>query len=80
MSGRFACEDEFIVETEDAVDGIGGRVVAGVGGGTPSNGSGGGISVGTEPGLLLGWLDSLVGSGGVSFSGGRPGRLQDMEG
>jgi hypothetical protein len=68
------------VETEDAVDGIGGRVVAGIGGGTPSNGSGGGISVGTEPGLLLGWLESLVGTGVVSFNGGRPGRFQDMEG
>ena len=76
VSDRFACEDEFIVETDGAVGGgCGGTADCGA----PSNGSGGGISVGPEPGLSLGWLESLVGTGG-GFSGGRPGRFQDMDG
>ena len=67
MLDQFAYEDEFIVDTEGVVGG------GGCGGttdcGTPSNGSGKGISVGTEPGLLLGWLHSLLVGTGGGFSG-----------
>ena len=51
VSDRFACEDEFIVETDGAVGGgCGGTADCG----TPSNGSGRRIPGGPKPRLLLG--------------------------